>query len=93
VGWWLGQRGHTLVHVESEQMPLSGGFYQPFPSRAKNVAAVERYLPEQFLNRLFVLLHGLIVDFRGFIERGFEVLNLLSEPTQQVVTLLRISRP
>ena len=74
-------------------MSLSGGFDQPFPPWAKDEAAVEIELLTQFLNRLFVVLDDLIVDFRGFIERGFEVLNLLSEPTQQVVALLRISRP
>ena len=42
---------------------------------------------------LNLIVDDLLVDFRGVIERGFEILNLLSEPTQQVVTLLRIRRP
>jgi hypothetical protein len=74
-------------------VPLSGGFYQSFPSRAKNVTAIEFDLPEQFLDGLFVLLGGLSVELRSLIERGLEVLDLLSEPAQQVVTSLRISRP
>jgi hypothetical protein len=40
-----------------------------------------------------VLLDRLIVDLRGLIERGLEVLNLLSEPGQQVVTFTGIGRP
>jgi hypothetical protein len=58
-----------------------------------------------------MLLDGLIVQLRGFIKRGLEILYLLitelqgllerelnvfpllSKSVQQVVTLLRISRP
>ena len=81
------------THIELEQMSLSGGFHQPFPPWAKDVAAVEFQLPTQLFDDLFVLLDGLIVELRGLIERGLEVLNLLSEPVQQVVTFARISRP
>ena len=74
-------------------MSLSGGFDQSFPPWAKDVAAVELQLSAQLFDELLVLLDGLIVELRGLIERGLEVLNLLSEPAQQVVTLSRISRP
>ena len=67
-------------------MSLPGGFHQPFPPRAKDVAAVELELPAQFFDGLFVFLDGLIVELRGLVERGLEVLNLLGEPVQQVVT-------
>ena len=40
-----------------------------------------------------MLLDGLGVELCGLIERGSEVFNLLRESAQQVVTLLRISRP
>ena len=88
-----GGSGDALDRVELEQVSLSGGFDQPFPPWAKDVAAVEFQLPAQLLDGLLVLLDGLIVELRGFIERGLEVLNLLSEPVQQVVTFARISRP
>ena len=81
-------------------MPLSGGFHQPFPPRAKDIAAVEIELVAQFVDRLLVFLDGLVVELRGLIEcsakiveGGLEVLDLLSEPAQQVVTLVRISGP
>jgi hypothetical protein len=35
----------------------------------------------------------LIVKLRGLIERGLEVLDLLSEPLEQVVTFTGVSRP
>ena len=74
-------------------MSLPGGFHQPFPPWAEDIAAVEFQLPAQFFDGLFVLLDGLIVELGGLIERGLEVLNLLGEPVQQVVTFARISRP
>jgi hypothetical protein len=40
-----------------------------------------------------VFLDGLIVDHRGLIERGAEVLDLLGESVQQVVTFARIDGP
>ena len=40
-----------------------------------------------------MFLDGMVVQLRGFVECGLEVFDLLSEAAQQVVTLLRISRP
>ena len=68
-GWWLGRQGYARETVELEQVPLSGGFDQPFPPWAKDEAAVEIELLTQFLDRLLVILDDLLVDFRGFIER------------------------
>jgi hypothetical protein len=49
---------------------------------------------------LFVFFNGLVVELgrlieRGavIIERGLEVLDLLTEPAQQVVTFARIGGP
>jgi hypothetical protein len=39
------------------------------------------------------LLDGLVVQLRAFFECGPKIFNLLGELAQQVVTLLRISRP
>jgi hypothetical protein len=72
---------------------LSRGFHQSFPPWAEDVAAVEFQLPAQLLDGLFVFLDGLIVELRGLFERGLEILNLLSVPTQQVVTFTGVSRP
>jgi hypothetical protein len=72
---------------------LSGGFDQPFTPRAEDVAAVELQLTAQLSDELLMLLDGLGVELCGLIECGLEVIDLLSEPAQQVVTLLRISRP
>ena len=74
-------------------MSLSRGFHQPFPPWTKDVAAIELQLVAQLLDELLMLLDGLIVKLAGFIERGLEVLDLLSKLAQQVVTQLRISRP
>ena len=60
-------------------MPLPGGIRQPFPPRAENIAAVEIELVAQFVDRLLLFLDGLSVEFRGLVERGLEVLDLLSE--------------
>jgi hypothetical protein len=45
------------------------------------------------LDGLLVFLKSLTVNLRGFVERGLEVFNLLSESAQQVVTLPGISGP
>jgi hypothetical protein len=74
-------------------MPLSGGFHQPFPPGTEDITAVEIELSTQLIDRLLVFLDGLIVDHRRLIERGVEVLDLLSEPVQQVVTFARIGGP
>jgi hypothetical protein len=74
-------------------MSLSGGFHQPFPPWAKDVAAVELQLPTQLLDRLFVLLDRPIMDLGGFFERGVEVFHLLTEPSQQIVTGTRFGGP
>jgi hypothetical protein len=90
----LGRQDQTLSgFVELEEMPLSGGFHQPFPPWTKDIAAVEIDLPTQLIDRLLVFLDGLIVELRGFFERGLEVLDLLSEPAQQVVTFAGIGGP
>jgi hypothetical protein len=71
---------------------LPWSFDQPFPSWAKDVAAVKLELAAQLLDELLMLLDGLCVELGGLIERGLKVFDLLSELAQQVVTLLRISR-
>ena len=79
-GWWLGRRRDVLGRVEFEEVSLSRGFHQPFPPRAKNVAAVKIKLPTQLVDGLLVFLDGLVVELRGLVQRGLEVLNLLGEP-------------
>ncbi len=74
-------------------MPLSGGFHQPLSPWTKDIAAVEFDLPTQLIDRLLLFLDGLIVKLRGLIERGLEVLDLLIEPAQQVVTFARVGGP
>jgi hypothetical protein len=66
---------------------------QPFPPRAKDVATKKLDFSTQFIDGLLVFLGGLIVNSRGLVEGGLEVLDLLSQPVQQVVTRERISRP
>jgi hypothetical protein len=46
-----------------------------------------------FIERGLKILDLLTMELRGLIERRLEVFDLPSEPAQQVVTLLRISRP
>jgi hypothetical protein len=93
-GWRLGRQGETLTgFVELEQVPLSGGFHQPFPPWTEDIAAVEFDLPTQLFDSLLVFLDGLIVEFRRLIERGLEILDLVGKPLQQVVTFASISRP
>ena len=48
---------------------------------------------QQLFDELLMQSYGLIVKLGGLIQCGFEVLNLLSELVQQVVTLAGISRP
>jgi hypothetical protein len=92
--WRLaGQNDALAGFVELEEMPLSGGFHQPFPTRSEHIAAVEFDFLTQLIDRLLVFLDGLIVELRGLIERGLEILDLLGEPVQEVVTFARISRP
>ena len=88
-------------------MPLPGGFHQPFPPRTEDIAAVEIELVTQFVDRLLLFLDGLVVELRGLIEcgaeifgrglevfgRGLEILDLLSEPAQQVVAFAGIGGP
>jgi hypothetical protein len=90
----LGRQDQTLSgFVELEEMPLPGGFHQPFPPWTKDIAAVEFDLPTQLIDGLLVFLDGLIVELRGFFERGLEVLDLLSQLAQQVVTVALIGGP
>jgi hypothetical protein len=72
---------------------LSGCFHQPFPPWAKNVAAVKLQFLPQLFDDLFEALDGLTMELRRLVERGLEVLNLLSEPVQELMTFARISRP
>ena len=46
-----------------------------------------------FIERSLEIFDLLITELCGLIERGLKVPNLLSESAQQLVTLLRISRP
>ena len=47
------RQSQTLTDfVELEEMPLPGGFHQPFPPRAKDVAAVEFELATQLIDGL-----------------------------------------
>ena len=71
---------------------MPGGLDQPLPPRAEDVAAVELELPPQFLDGVLVLSGGLIMELRGLFERGPEVLDLLTEPVKQVVTVTRVGR-
>ena len=72
---------------------MSRSFDRPFTPRAEDVAAVEIQLAAQLFDELLMLLDGLGVKLCGLIESGLEVFELLSETAQQVVTLVRISRP
>ena len=110
-GGWLRQFGDNVGFFKFKQVSLAGSIYQPLTPRAEDVATVEIELPPQLVDKLLMLLDGLIVQLRGFIKRGLEILyllitelhgiverelkvfQLLSKPAQQVVTLLRISRP
>ena len=81
-------------------MPLSGRLDQALPPRAEDVAAVELQLPLQFVDSLFMFLDGLFMEFRGLFEGGtgiaellIKIVDLPEQLAQQVVTLLRISRP
>lgn len=47
----------------------------------------------RLIERSLEVLNLLVAELCGLIERGLEVFDLLSEPAQQVVTLLRISWP
>ena len=89
----LRRQGGKLGFIQLEQMPLSGGFHQPLPPRTKDIAAVKLELMTQLGDRLLVLLDDLVVQLRGMIEGGLEILDMLGEPTQQVVTLAGISGP
>jgi hypothetical protein len=79
---------------------LSGGFYQPLPSRTKDVAAVEFDLMTQLVDRMLLLLDGLLVELGSLIEcsaviveGSLKVRDLLSVLTQQVVAFAGISGP
>ena len=76
-------------------MSLARSLDQPFPPWAKDVAAEKLDLPAQVIDDLLVFLGGLIVELRGLVERGLEVLDMLRvrDPVQQVVTLAWIGRP
>ena len=66
-----GRQGEARIgFVDLEQMPLPGGFHQPFPPRTEDIAAVEIDLPAQLVDRLLVFLDGLIVELGGLIECG-----------------------
>jgi hypothetical protein len=64
---------------------LPGGFNQSLTPWAKDVAPVELQLPSQFLDDLFVLLDGLIMEFGSFFKRGLEVLNLLTVKLRRLI--------
>ena len=49
-------------------MPLSGGFDQPFPPGAKDIAAVKFELATQLIDGLLVFLGRLVVELRRLIE-------------------------
>jgi hypothetical protein len=72
---------------------LARSLDQPFMPWTKDVATEKLDLSTQIIDELLVFLGGLIMNLRGLVERGVEVLNLLFEPVQQVVTLTRIIRP
>jgi hypothetical protein len=57
---------------------LSGGFHQPFPPWAEDVPAVELQLSPQLFDGLVMISDSLIMEFRRLVQRGLEVLNLLS---------------
>jgi hypothetical protein len=72
---------------------LARSLDQPFMPWTKDVATEKLDLSTQIIDELLVFLGGLIMNLRGLVERSVEVLNLLFEPVQQVVTLTRIIRP
>jgi len=57
---------------------LSRGFHQPFPPWAEDVPAVELQFSAQLFDGLFMISDTLIMEFRRLVERGLEVLDLLS---------------
>jgi hypothetical protein len=72
---------------------LARSLDQPFMPWTKDVATEKLDLSTQIIDELLVFLGGLNMNLRGLVERGVEVLILLFEPVQQVVTLTRIIRP
>ena len=74
-------------------MSLVGGIHQTFPPWAEDVTAVEFQLSPQLFDSLIVLLDGLVVELRSLVQCGLEVLNLLGEPVQELVTFEGSSRP
>ena len=72
---------------------LVGGIHQTFPPWAEDVTAVEFQLSPQLFDGLIVLLDGLVVELRSLVQCGLEVLNLLGEPVQELVTFEGSSRP
>ena len=81
------------ARIKLKEVSLARSLDQPFPPWTKDVAAEKLDLPTQVIDDLLVFLGGLIMNLRGLVERGLEVLDMLSEPVQQVVTLTWISRP
>ena len=70
-GWCFGitgrRRGRHDGKVDLfdlEEVPLAGGFRQPFPPRAEDIAAVEIELVAQFVDRLLLFLDSLLVELR-----------------------------
>ena len=76
-GRQLGRYHDALGPVQLEEVSLSASFNQAFPPWAKDITAVEFELLPQLLDGLLVFLDGLLVEFCGFVQCSFEVLNLL----------------
>jgi hypothetical protein len=83
----------ALKYIKLEEMSLARSLDIPLSPRTKEIATVDLDLSPQVVDDLLVFLGGLIVNLRGLVERGLEILDLLSELLQQVVTLGWIGRP
>ncbi len=92
-GGGLGRQDRAWVRIKLKEVSLARRLDQPFPPWTKDVAAEQLDLPTQVIDDLLVFLGGLIMNLRGLVERSLEVLDMLSEPVQQVVTLTWIGRP
>ena len=88
----LGKCRNGLGGIELEEVSLAGSLDQPLAA-AEDVAAIKLNLLAQFINELVVLLNGLVVKLGALIERSPEILNLLGETIQEIVTFARIGRP
>ncbi len=72
--------GRRWGRIKLKEVSLARSLDQPFPPRAKDVPAEKLDLSTQIIDDLLVFLGGLIMNLRGLVERGLEVLDMLFEP-------------